>query len=352
MDEESEQDEGFDSSFYSLCREWKWPLIALGLFLFGGALVGAYRKDSDERELEISREKALSGTLLRNHVTYLSKTFAPRSWDRAENQKRVADYIESAFRMSRAEVSKQSFEAEGRTFVNVIARFPGKTAGKIIIGAHYDSCGDTPGADDNASGVAGLLGLARMLRHYEPRHTIELVAYANEEPPWFGSKDMGSWRHAKSLKDAGDKVIAMICLEMIGYFSDAPGSQEYPLDVMKILYPSRGNFLAVVSGLDSAGLAREVKEAMKKKTDYPIVQFSMPMRKDSGVDLSDHRNYAALGMPAVMVTDTAFMRNKEYHTPRDTADKLDYGKMEQAVKGLFEVVRSLDDRNAVLFRSR
>jgi Zn-dependent M28 family amino/carboxypeptidase len=206
-----------------------------------------------------------------------------------------------------------------------------------VIGAHYDSHGGTPGADDNASGIAGLLELAHLLGRSAPGRPVELVAYTLEEPPHFRSPHMGSVWHARALKAEGRDVELMLSLEMIGYFSDSPGSQAYPLAAMKLAYPDRGNFIALVGQFGDFGLSRSVKAAMSGATDLPVYSLNAPAFVQ-GVDFSDHRSYWAQGYPALMVTDTAFMRNRNYHRVGDTFDKLDYKRMAMVVQSVYAVL--------------
>jgi hypothetical protein len=277
---------------------------------------------------------------LRRHVAALSGAFHPRSFYDTNNLARCADYIEARFREAGLAVASQPYTALRTPCRNVIAVVPGREARRVVIGAHYDAAEGTPGADDNASGVAGLLELARLLRGARPQYTIELVAYCTEEPPCFGTEHMGSAQHARRLAEAGAAVEAMIALEMIGFYSDERGSQLYPVPMLRLFYPGAGDFIAVVGGWPQRRLAREVKRAMKGSTALPVYSLSAPAGVP-GVDLSDHRCYWEQGYPAVMVTDTAFYRNVQYHRPGDTADRLDYRRMGLAVVGVYEAVRAL-----------
>ncbi len=270
---------------------------------------------------------------LQAHVRFLSEEVRPRS---GENLERAARYIESHFRSAGARTSMQTFHARGRDYANVIAEF-GPAGGEVlVIGAHYDAFTETgplPGADDNASGTAGLLELARLLGRNDVRAPVMLVAYANEEPPFFGSDLMGSAVHAQSLE--GRAVRGMICLEMIGYFS---AKQSWPNALFAAIYPNRGDFIGVAGGWSDRRFARDVKRAMAGASDLPVVSFSGP-RETS--DASDHRNYWSHGWPAVMVTDTAFLRNPNYHTSRDTEDTLDYTRMGRVVDGVLNAALSV-----------
>jgi len=206
-----------------------------------------------------------------------------------------------------------------------------------VVGAHYDVAGEQPGADDNASGVAGLLELARLLKGQSFRQRVELVFYTNEEPPFFRTPYMGSAIHARSLAESGKRASLMLSLECIGYFSDEPGSQDHPVRLLNAIYPTTGNFISLVGFYEDGDVSRQVKTAMKSASDLPVYSINAPSFV-VGVDFSDHLNYWNEGFVGMMVTDTAFYRNKAYHTPRDTADRLDYGRMAKVVDGVRAVV--------------
>lgn len=278
-----------------------------------------------------------SPAALRRHVEHLAGECAPRSTDNPPGLRCAADYIQAAFLDTGADVAVQSFQARGSTYSNVVARFGPIGAGLTIVGAHYDSMGlfgANPGADDNASGVAGLLELARLLGETPPPSEVELVAYANEEPPFFGTPHMGSAVHARSLGAAGREPEAMICLEMIGYFTPR---QPWPSVLHRLLYPTRGHFIGIVGRLDDRHLARRLKRAFRGATAVPAYSLSGP-RWMANLDASDHRSYWAEGWPAVMVTDTAFLRNPHYHAPGDTPETLDYERMAGVVDGVMNAV--------------
>ncbi|MCW5655645.1 M28 family peptidase [Hydrogenophaga sp.] len=281
-----------------------------------------------------STPPAVDARQLEQHVRYLSQDLHPRNHEHHENLERAAAYIQRALEAFGADVSIQEVVVEGTRYRNVIAKFGSPTGPVRVIGAHYDSHGDTPGADDNASGVAGLLELARLLGRSPPPRAIELVAYTLEEPPHFRTEHMGSAWHARSMSAAHRDVELMLSLEMIGYFSDEPGSQRYPFPALASLYPDRGNFIALVGRLDDFGQMRKVKAAMAGATTLPVRSINAPATL-RGVDFSDHLNYWNEGMPAIMVTDTAFMRNRNYHQPQDTFERLDYERMAKVVQGVY-----------------
>lgn len=227
------------------------------------------------------------------------------------------------------------------SFANIIAYINPEKPKIIVIGAHYDVCQDQPGADDNASGIAGLLEAARILSMKSELmdYQIQLVAYANEEPPFFRTNDMGSYIHAKSLKESGADVIVMISLEMIGYFTDQPESQAYPTSLLNPFFPSTGNFIAAVSNFNSRKYIKKVKMAYNHLGQLPCITLWAPSFL-TGIDFSDHRNYWLFNFPAIMLTDTAFYRNLNYHCSTDTFNTLDFSRMAFVVNGLLQFLFS------------
>lgn len=281
---------------------------------------------------------------LRKHVTYLAVDCYPRSIMYPDNQKKAVKYIEREFKKAGAKVSRQKVLVAGREFENVVATIPGESEEVLVIGAHYDSYGETPGADDNASGVAGIIELCRQLAGSKTYYTLEIVAYCNEEPPYFRSEHMGSVHHAEALKSEDRKVAGMICLEMIGYFSEEEGSQEYPVGFLKNIFPTKGNFLAVVGNMSSSRMTKEIKKSMERTSSLPVVYLVSPNISGLTLDFSDHRSYWAAGFPGVMITDTAFYRNFNYHEAEDTPDSLDYEKMSLGIHALHQAILDWDGK--------
>jgi hypothetical protein len=237
-----------------------------------------------------SSPPAVDAAALKAHVQKLSVSFYPRDFGHRGNLYLAGAYIEAQLKQTGAEVSEQSYEVGGVQYRNIIAHFGPKEGHVLVVGAHYDSFEDTPGADDNASGVAGLIELARLLAKHPPRRPIELVAYTLEEPPFFRTEDMGSARHAKMLREQGKQVDLMLSLEMIGYFSDQPGSQEYPVPALGMAYPDRGNFIALVGNFADFGSMRRVKALMLGAGTMPVLSINAPPLLP-GIDFSDHMNY-------------------------------------------------------------
>ncbi len=294
---------------------------------------------------------------LQNHVKYLSTSVHPRSSSNFSNLERAGQYVFEELKATGAPVEVQEVKVKGKTYKNFIARFGPSTGPLLVIGAHYDADGhslrnwkpkgmSTPGADDNASGVAGLLELARLLSKKPQSRSIELVAYTLEEDPHFGTQEMGSFRHARSLKQSGREIQLMLSIEMIGYFADKANSQDYPAPGMSALYGDRGNFIAIVGNLSNFGAIRRAKALMRGVGDLPVVSCNAPSRLQ-GISLSDHLNYWNEGYPALMVTDTAFFRNPHYHRTTDTFEKLDYRRMAKVVQGVYAISQHFTDQESL-----
>jgi hypothetical protein len=277
--------------------------------------------------------------LLRKHVEALCNVPGGRAYNNQKGLEESAKYIRATFRSQGYRANSQPFRASGRVYQNLIASYGPKQGRRIVVGAHFDAVTGCPGADDNASGVAGVLELARILKQRKPQvpRRIDLVAYCLEEPPFFGTSEMGSSVHARSLEKLNVEVDLMISLEMIGCFTDSEGSQQFPVPALKYIYPNVGNFIAVVGDLKSVSEVNRVKMLMRKNSKIDVQSITAP-RSIPGVDLSDHRCYWDCGYPAVMLTDTAFYRNPQYHRSGDTPETLNYKKMKEVVEGVYGVV--------------
>ncbi len=313
-------------------------------FLLGSAALASCSHPRPRPAAEVAcRAARADETRLRTDVEALATRFQPRSAAHPKNLDRAAAYVADAFRAAGGEVAVQAYPALKSTYRNVLARFGPDTPERIVLGAHYDAASDDPGADDDASGVAGLIEIARMLAASPPPIRVELAAYTLEEAPGFATEAMGSVVHARSLKEADVRVRLMMSLEMIGTFSDAPGSQQVPVGLDRSAYPTTGNFIAIVGRRGHAGMVSEIAAAMRYASSVPVETLVAP-RDLPGVDLADHRSFWDLDYPAVMVTDTAFFRNPRYHTPEDTPDTLDYRRMAEVVEGVHCVVQAVARR--------
>ncbi len=209
----------------------------------------------------------------------------------------------------------------------------------VIVGAHYDSVLGAPGANDNGSGVAAVLELARLLRDAKPARTLRCVLFVNEEPPYDHTAEMGSRVYARRSRERGENIVAMFSLETIGYYSDAPRSQRYPFP-FSLFYPSTGNFIAFVSNLSSRALLHESLASFRRHAEFPSEGVAAPAFIP-GVDWSDHRSFWEQGWRALMVTDTAPYRYPHYHSAGDTPDKVDYERLARVVTGLHRMLRDL-----------
>jgi Zn-dependent M28 family amino/carboxypeptidase len=289
---------------------------------------------------EISADSAS----LHAHVRYISDVNPPRNITNINSLFKVANYIENQLRQYTSRIERQDYEVPEGPVRNLIASFGPENAPRIIVGAHYDVCGDQPGADDNASGVAGLLELARMLSQEQSKlsERIDLVAYTLEEPPYFKTEQMGSFIHAKAMNDQNVKIDLMISLEMIGFYSDDKDSQGYPIIFMKLFYPNKGDFISIVSNFRSRGVASDFVQEMKKGCSVPVERLTAPSFIE-GIDFSDHLNYWHYGYKAIMITDTAFYRNKNYHSRSDTPETLNYPNMSEVVDGVYYAITHLQD---------
>lgn len=278
----------------------------------------------------------VDSNLLRTDVEVLAASEPARNIYNVEALDATAAYLRQRLESFGYTVTDQSYQLGNNTYKNVLCHYGPEDAERLVIGAHYDVCEDQQGADDNASGVAGVLEIARLLQLKQPTldYRIDLVLFTLEEPPTFRSAGMGSYVHAQSLRKEGIKVKGMLCLEMIGYFTDAPNSQQYPAGIMKAAYPSQGNFIAVVGTNGQHDFTKTVKIGMMSACAVNVVSINAP-KGMRGIDFSDHQNYWEEGWDAVMITDTAFFRNKNYHQPTDTPDTLDYGRMAEVVKGVY-----------------
>lgn len=277
---------------------------------------------------------------LSRHVFAISDILSPRSWQHPKNLDLVGGYIAEEWRLAGIEVEEQNFETGQGEFKNIFASFGPQTGDLIVIGAHYDAVGDTPGADDNASGVAGIIELGKALHRAQLKTQVMVAGFALEEIPHFGTEAMGSWFFARALKTSNKNVRAMISLEMIGYYSDDAGSQKYPHSFLRLFYPGEGNFIALASNIPNVPLTRKVKRSMRSASSVPVYSINAPQAL-AGVHRSDHLNFWKEGIPALMITDTAEYRNPHYHQLGDKPETLDFKRMAEVVSGVHQAVLDL-----------
>ncbi|MDR0547327.1 MAG: M28 family peptidase [Dysgonamonadaceae bacterium] len=280
-------------------------------------------------------------TLIIQHLKIITKTEGFRNYKNIPLLNKTAEYILSVFRQYADTAYYQPYQVNGQTYKNVICRVGSKNNKPlVVIGAHYDVCGNQEGADDNASGIAGLLELVRLLANEKLNYSVEIVAYSLEEPPFFRTEYMGSYIHAKSLFDSGTEVYGMVVLEMIGYFDDKAQSQSYPVKAMKIAYGTKGNFILLARKTGAGKFVKKFSEAFNESATIKTESLKAPA-KIQGIDFSDHLNYWKFGYDALMVTNTAFYRNHNYHHASDKMETLDIPKMMKVIDTTFSAITHL-----------
>jgi hypothetical protein len=332
----------------SLAPSKKWRLLkfllALVLLLVAAAAVGwklMIEMPGSSYQGPLGPLGAKEQTLrdeLRKDVEHLALTIGDRNLDRYDALCDAARYVESQFLAAGYEVDRQTYQARERDCFNLQVELAGQKRPEeiVVVGAHYDSFPGAPGANDNASGTAALLALARRLAKAQPERTLRFVAFTNEEPPYFHNREMGSWIYADQCARRKENLVCVLSLETIGYFSDEPDSQQYP-PPFGAAYPSVGNFIAVIGDVGSRKLVREVVASFRRHAAVPSEGGAVPSAVP-GAGWSDHWSFWQAGYPAVMITDTAPFRYPYYHTPEDLPDKLDFDRMARVVAALEAVV--------------
>lgn len=288
-------------------------------------------------ELDLARR-------LEGRVRVLAQDIGERNYRKYGRMEQAALAVSGWFAQAGLQPEFQEFQVAGRTFRNVLARLPGADpdAGCFVVAAHYDTVAASPGADDNASAVAALVELARLLGPGQGRRAqLLLAAVANEEPPFFMTSDMGSFALARALSGDRVRVRGMVSLEMLGYFRDEPGTQKVPAPI-RAFYPDRADFIALVGNTGSRPLVKRCLEAFRRNSDFPVQAGALPAAIP-GIAFSDQWSFWRHGFQALMVTDTAYNRNPHYHKPTDTPDTLDYPRMARVVQGLAGMLRDLAD---------
>lgn len=279
------------------------------------------------------------------HVDRLAGLIGPRSFQRPSSIEAAIGYIQGQWQAMGYEVEEETYYALSDVATNLIVQQPGTSRASeiILLGAHYDTVPSTPGADDNASAVAVMLEVSRLLKDHQGKRTTRYVAFACEEPPYFSLGEMGSQHHARQSRERGDDIRGMLCLEMVGYFLDGANSQPVPDEIPRWLrwaFPKRGNFLAALGNLRSWQLVHQFRRGFKRGSKMPLWALALP-EAIRAITLSDNRSFWEQGYPALMLTDTAFVRNPHYHESTDTPDTLNYGTMAQVTLGVASAMRHL-----------
>lgn len=272
-------------------------------------------------------------------VSLLTRIRPFRNYQNLESLDQVLNYLKEELSFINLSFSEQKWIADGKEYKNLIYSFQPEKKKRLIMGAHYDVCEDQPGADDNASAVSGLLETIRLTHENELNlgFGIDFVFYCLEEPPFYGTELMGSYIHAKSIAENKENIIGMICYEMIGYFSEKRGSQSFPHPALKLMYPSKGNFIMTVGIPKYDSFNKMVYHGMKKDSDIGVYNFSFELGKELA-GMSDQRNYWKFDIPALMINDTSFMRNPHYHKMSDDIETLNFDKMSEVINSM---IRSL-----------
>jgi hypothetical protein len=311
--------------------------VIVGLVWFFGIRMPA-RNISTAAALDQS-EVALRQELVAD-VQALAGDIGERNLNRYPQLLAAADFIEGSLARAGLTPRRDSFELRGKACHNLEVEIRGARPEILVVGAHYDSVYGCPGANDNASGVAALLALARRFAGKPTGRTLRFVAFVNEEPPYFQTEEMGSLVYAKRCRQRGDQIAGMISLETIGYFSDAPGSQKYPSPGLGLFYPNKGNFIGFAADMSSRALLRSAVSAFRKTERLPSQGAALPARIP-GIGWSDHWAFWQCGYPAIMVTDTAPFRYSHYHEATDTPDKLEYDRFALVVSGMEKTIAEL-----------
>jgi len=279
-----------------------------------------------------------SSARMRHDVTYLAETIGERNTCHPAELANAEKFISDRFSEFGYSIRLETYSADGMNVSNIEATLTGQSKPHeiLVIGAHYDTARGTPGADDNASGVAVLLEIASHLKDIKPERTIRFVAFVNEEPPYFQTEQMGSLMYARGCKERNEKITSMLCLESLGYYSSKAVSQIYPPPLDK-LYPNTGDYIAFCGDVASYPLLRRCIKHFRTTTQFPSEGLVAPDKLFS-VGWSDHWAFWQAGYPAIMITDTAYLRNPHYHLPSDIPETLDYDRMARVAEGLKRVI--------------
>jgi Peptidase family M28 len=289
----------------------------------------------------LSKEEITMRDFLRQDVQKLAVDIGARNSGQYEQLNAAKAFLADSFTKSGYKLQQQEYKIKNQSYYNLIAERRGteKPNEIVIVGGHYDSAFISPGANDNGTGAAATLELARIFAEKSPKRTVRFVEFTNEEPPFFWTKEMGSLVYAKQVAQAKENVVAMLSLETMGYFSETAKSQKYPFPV-GLFYPDRGNFIAFIGNLGSGDLVRKSLSSFRQHTKFPSEGVVLPSWIP-GVGWSDQWSFWEQGFKGIMVTDTATYRYPDYHMVSDTIDKIDFDKFAKLVFGLAEVINDL-----------
>jgi Zn-dependent M28 family amino/carboxypeptidase len=319
-------------------------LIILGILISWGWLTMIQMPGESYRgELPplTQKEVALRDSLQRD-VQKLGSEIGERNFLHYKELMATADFLDASFAQAGYKVQRQGYTINNQTYYNLEVEIPGTQRPDeiVIIGGHYDSVSGSPGANDNGTGAAATLELARLFAGKKPSRTLRFVEFVNEEPPFFFSEGMGSLVYASRCKQRSENVVAMLSLETIGYYSDKIGSQRYPLPQLSSIYPLQGNFISFIGNVDSGSLVKDAIASFRRHTKFPSEGTALP-NEITGVSWSDQWSFWQQGYPGIMVTDTAPFRYPYYHTSNDTPDKVNYDRLARVVAGLEYAIANL-----------
>jgi hypothetical protein len=315
-------------------------LIITSLLIFGWSLMIWMPGESYRQALPTLTATELKfQDRLKRDVETLAVKIGRRNFDSYQNLVAAKDFLSTELAQAGYTVREQKYTIEDKTFSNLEVEIPGSSRADeiLVIGGHYDSAFNSPGANDNATGAAAVLALAREFVGTKPLRTLRFVEFTNEEPPYFWTKNMGSLIYAQAAKQRGDKIVGMFSLETLGYFTKKENTQKYP-PPLSSLYPSQGNFIGFISDIDSRELLRNTIRSFRAQAKFPSEGAALPS-SIQGVGWSDQWSFWQQGYQALMITDTAPFRYPYYHTWEDTVDKIDFDKLSRVTYGISKVIR-------------
>jgi Zn-dependent M28 family amino/carboxypeptidase len=324
----------------SLTRLTILLLIIVAILIFGWSLTIWMPGESYRQALpRLSAAELKYQDSLKNDVETLAVKIGRRNFDSYQNLVAAKDFLTKELEQAGYQVREQKYTIADKTFSNLEVEIPGSSLADeiLVIGGHYDSAFNSPGANDNATGAAAVLALAREFVGTKPMRTLRFVEFTNEEPPYFQTKNMGSLVYAQAAKQRDDKIVGMFSLETLGYFTDKENTQKYP-PPLSSLYPDRGNFIGFISDIDSRELLRNTIRSFRAQTKFPSEGVALPS-SIQGVGWSDQWSFWQQGYQALMITDTALFRYPHYHTNEDTLDKIDVEKLSRVTYGISQVIR-------------